>query len=42
MLSFFVQRIKEVKGGIGKHTDKDSFNEQIPTNLSKGNIEARE
>ncbi len=39
---FFVQRIKEVKGGIGKHTSKDSFNEHIPTDLSKGNFEARE
>lgn len=39
---FFVQRIKEVKGGIGKHTTKDSFDEHIPKDLSKSNIQAGE
>jgi len=37
---FYVQRIKEVKGGIGKHT-KDAFNEQsILSDISKRDVKA--
>lgn len=32
---FFVQRIKEVKGGIGKQTAKDPFEDEIRTNLQE-------
>lgn len=36
----FVQRIKEVKGGIGKHIKKDSFHEYIPEHIQESDIEA--
>lgn len=36
----FVQRIKEVKGGIGKHTKKESFDEYIPEHIPESDIEA--
>lgn len=35
---FFVQRIKEVKGGIGKHTSKDSFKDHVRKNIQKTNV----
>ncbi len=37
---FFVQRIKEVKGGIGKQTTKDPFEDHVHTNLQKSNIDS--
>jgi len=37
---FYVQRIKEVKGGLGKHTTKDSFNEPVFSDLPKSEIKA--
>jgi len=38
---FYVQRIKEVKGGVGKHTTKDSFNEQpFLSDYSKSDVKA--
>lgn len=35
---FFVQRIKEVKGGIGKHTSKDPFKDHVRKNIQKSNV----
>ena len=39
---FYVQRIKEVKGGIGKHTSKDSFNEAFFSDISKSDVKVGE
>lgn len=39
---FFVQRIKEVKGGIGKHTTKDTFKDHVQKNLQKSDVESGE
>lgn len=39
---FFVQRIKEVKGGIGKQTAKDPFEDHVQTNLQESNVESGE
>ncbi|GAB2776993.1 YitT family protein [Salinimicrobium soli] len=36
---FFVQRIKEVKGGIGKQTEQNKIHEQIPTDIYESDIE---
>jgi len=35
---FFVQRINEVKGVIGKHTSKDSFKAHVRKNIQKTNV----
>lgn len=35
---FFVQRIKEVKGGVGTHTEKDPFNERIPADIQESDF----
>lgn len=37
---FFVQRIKEVKGGIGKHTSKDPFKDHVRKDLQKSDVQA--
>ncbi|MDX1601584.1 MAG: YitT family protein [Salinimicrobium sediminis] len=39
---FFVQRIKEVKGGIGKQTAKDPFEDYVRTDLQESNIKPGE
>ena len=39
---FFVQRIKEVKGGIGKQTANDPFEDHVHTNLQESNVESGE
>lgn len=39
---FFVQRIKEVKGGIGKQTAKDPFDDHVHGNLQESNVESGE
>ncbi|MFD2518371.1 YitT family protein [Salinimicrobium flavum] len=39
---FFVQRIKEVRGGIGKQTAKDPFNDNVRKDIPAGNIKAGE
>lgn len=36
---FFVQRIKEVKGGIGKQTTKDPFIDHVQKNLQRSDVE---
>ncbi|WP_084625587.1 YitT family protein [Salinimicrobium xinjiangense] len=36
---FFVQRIKEVKGGIGKQTTRDTFEDHVQKNLQRSDIE---
>lgn len=35
---FFVQRIKEVKGGIGKHTVNDPFKDHVRKSIPKDNV----
>ncbi|MFD0976866.1 YitT family protein [Salinimicrobium gaetbulicola] len=35
---FFVQRIKEVKGGIGKHTINDPFKDHVRESIPKDNV----
>ena len=35
---FFVQRIKEVKGGIGKHNIKDPFKDHVRSNIQEDNV----
>lgn len=35
---FFVQRIKEVKGGIGKHTVNDPFKDHVRKSIQKDNV----
>ena len=39
---FFVQRIKEVKGGIGKQTAKDPFEDHVRKNLQKSDVQPGE
>lgn len=39
---FFVQRIKEVKGGIGKQTTKDTFEDHVQKNLQRSDVETGE
>ncbi|WP_324721032.1 YitT family protein [Salinimicrobium sp. HB62] len=39
---FFVQRIKEVKGGIGKQTAKDPFEDHVHANLQESNVQSGE
>lgn len=39
---FFVQRIKEVKGGIGKQTTKDPFKDYVQKNLQRSDVESGE
>lgn len=39
---FFVQRIKEVKGGIGKQTAKDPFKDHVRTDLQQSDIRSGE
>lgn len=39
---FFVQRIKEVKGGIGKQTTKDPFKDHVQKNLQRSDVEPGE
>ncbi len=39
---FFVQRIKEVTGGIGKQTKKDPFKDHVHENLQRSNVESGE
>lgn len=38
----FVQRIREVTGGIGKHTAKDPINEKLSTHIQEGDVQAGE
>lgn len=39
---FFVQRIKEVKGGIGRQTTKDPFEDYVHKNLQRSDVESGE
>lgn len=39
---FFIQRIKEVKGGIGKQTTKDTFKDNVQKNLQRSDVETGE
>lgn len=38
----FVQRIREVSGGIGKHTEKDPINEKLSTHIQESDVQAGE
>lgn len=39
---FFVHRIKEVKGGIGRQTTKDTFKDYVHKNLQRSDVEPGE
>lgn len=39
---FFIQRIKEVKGGIGKQTTKDPFKDHVRKNLHQSDVQPGE
>jgi uncharacterized membrane-anchored protein YitT (DUF2179 family) len=39
---FFVHRIKEVKGGIGRQTTKDPFKDYVRKNLQRSDVETRQ